>query len=182
MSTVKKLTISALCLALCCVLPTAFHALGLGAAFSPIHLPVLLCGMVCGPVYGALCGVLGPILSCLLTSMPGAAMLPSMVPELLAYGLFTGLFMMFIRTGRTAADLYLSLLPAMLLGRVVGGIAKALFLLGSPDGYSISLWASAFLVQTLPGAILDLIAIPVLILALTRANLLPARYGADAQR
>ena len=42
MSNVKKICICAFCMALCCVLPPAFHAVGLGAVFSPMHLPVLL--------------------------------------------------------------------------------------------------------------------------------------------
>ena len=75
MSNVKKICICAFCIALCCVLPPAFHAVGLGAVFSPMHLPVLLCGLLCGWPYGAFCGVAGPLLSCLTTGMPSAARL-----------------------------------------------------------------------------------------------------------
>ena len=82
MSNVKKICICAFCMALCCVLPPAFHAVGLGAVFSPMHLPVLLCGLLCGWPYGAFCGVAGPLLSCLTTGMPSAARLLYMAPEL----------------------------------------------------------------------------------------------------
>ncbi len=182
MSSVKKICICALCTALCCVLPPAFHALGLGAVFSPMHLPVLLCGLLCSWPYGALCGLAGPLLSSLLSSMPAAAQLPYMVPELAAYGLFTGLLMRFVRTGHTVADLYISLLSAMLLGRIVGGAARALFYLGSAEGWSLSLWAGAYFVQTLPGAILQIVVLPALVLALERARLIPERYpGAGAR-
>ena len=104
MSSVKKLCLCALCIALCCVLPTAFHGLGLGTALSPMHLPVLLCGLVCGPWLGAVCGLAGPVLSSITTGMPGTPMLMTMVPELVVYGLCAGLFLKLIRTGRFAEE------------------------------------------------------------------------------
>lgn len=82
-----------------------------------------------------------------------------------------------IHTGKTTADLYASLIPAMLLGRVVGGLVRALFYLSTAQSYSIVLWANAYFVETLPGAVLQLIVLPVLVLALIRARLVPARYA-----
>ena len=108
--------------------------------------------------------------------MPPAAQLVCMVPELCAYGLFCGLFYKFVRTGRIAADLYLSLVPAMILGRVVGGVARALFFLASAQSYSIALWASSYVVGTLPAVIMQLIVLPAMVLALTKARLIPQRY------
>lgn len=176
MSNIKKVCITAICLALCCVLPTAFHSLGLGTAFSPIHIPVLLCGMVCGGGFGAICGALGPILSSLVTGMPGATMLVSMVPELIAYGLVSGLLMQFVRTGKLIPDLYISLGTAMVLGRVVGGIAKALFYMGTGEAFSLSIWVSSYFVSALPGIICHLILIPILVVTLEKARLIPKRY------
>lgn len=176
MSSVKKICICAFCTALCCVLPMAFHALALGPAFSPMHLPVLLCGLICGWPYGAFCGVAGPVLSSCISGMPAAAQLIYMVPELCAYGLLTGLLMRYIRTGRLMPDLYLSLISAMVLGRVAGGAARALFYLSTAESYSIAMWAGAYFVQTLPGAVLQIAVIPPLVLILTRAGLIPARY------
>ena len=126
--------------------------------------------------YGLVCGAVGPVLSSLLSGMPPAAQLVCMVPELCAYGLFCGLFYKFVRTGRIAADLYLSLVPAMILGRVVGGVARALFFLASAQSYSIALWASSYVVGTLPAVIMQLIVLPAMVLALTKARLIPQRY------
>ena len=182
MSAVKKICICALCIALCCVLPTAFHGLGLGTALSPMHLPVLLCGLICGPWLGAVCGVVGPILSSVTTGMPGAAMLLHMVPELCVYGLCAGLFMKICRTGSLYADLYLSLIPAMLLGRVAGGVAKALEYRGGTEGYSLAMWAGSYFVGTLPGALLQLVVLPILVLAIMKAGLIPARYSLQKVR
>lgn len=176
MSAVKKLCITAVCIAFCSVLPSAFHAIGLGSAFSPIHIPVLLCGIVCGGSYGSLCGVIGPILSSVLTGMPGAAMLISMIPELVVYGLTAGLGMKLLRTGNTYADVYISLAAAMLLGRVAGGIAKSMLYMGTGDAFSLSIWTSSYFVSTLPGIICHLILIPVLLITLMKSRVIPKRY------
>lgn len=182
MSTVKKMCICAFCTALCYVLPQAFHALLLGTALSPMHLPVLLCGLVCGWPYGLFCGALGPVLSHLLSGMPPVPVLISMVPELGVYGLAAGLGMKLIRTGKTVPDLYLSLLPALVLGRIVGGVAQALFYLSSAKSYTIALWAGSYVVGTLPAVVLQLVLLPALVWGLMRAGLIPARYPAAASR
>ena len=138
-----------------------------------MHIPVLLCGLVCGWGYGGLCGLVGPLLSSLLTGMPPAAILPGMMVECCVYGLVTGLMMRYVRTGKTTFDLYLSLIAAMLLGRVLSGIAKALIF---TPGMSLAAWAAASFVTAIPGIIIQLVLIPLLVLALTKAKLLPHRY------
>ena len=175
MTSTKKLCISAACIALCYALPVAFHAVGLGTALSPMHLPVLLCGLLCGWSYGAVCGIVGPVLSSLLTGMPGAVMLIHMVPELCVYGLCAGLLMKWVHTGRLYLDLYLSLVPAMLLGRIAGGVARALFYLSTAQPYSLSMWAGAYLVGTTPAAVLQLALLPTLVVVLTKSGLVPDR-------
>lgn len=179
MSTVKKICICSICSALCYVLPITFHAVGLGSVFSPMHLPVLLCGLLCSWPYGLFCGVAGPVLSCIMSGMPSPAVMVYMVPELCAYGLAAGLGMEWIRTGKTVRDVYLSLIPAMLLGRVVGGAVQAAVYLSSARSYSVAMWASAYVVGTLPGAAAQLVVLPGLVWALTQARLVPARYPAE---
>lgn len=176
MSSVRRLVIAAVCVALCYVLPLALHPLGLGKILSPMHLPVLLCGLACGGVYGAICGLVGPVLSSLLSGMPGPTGLITMVPELMIYGLTAGLAMKYIRTGNLIADLYLSLVPAMLLGRVVGGLASACFYLGSEKSFTMAAWISGYFVGTFPGIIVQLILIPVLVIALMKTGAVPVRY------
>ena len=56
----KNLAFCALCIALCVVLPMAFHAIAnAGPIFLPMHIPVLLCGLACGWPYGLVCGRAG---------------------------------------------------------------------------------------------------------------------------
>lgn len=171
----KNLAFCALCIALCVVLPMAFHAIAnAGPIFLPMHIPVLLCGMVCGAPYGAVCGLLGPMLSSVLTGMPTAAMTPSMMVECAAYGLVAGLLLRFVRTEKTYADLYLSLVAAMLVGRLVSGVTKALFLMAGQ--YTMQAWIAASFVTALPGIVLQLAVVPSIVYYLMRAGLIPQRY------
>ena len=94
MSPAKRTVLAALFVALCVVLPIAFHTIpNAGSVFLPMHIPVLLCGMVCGWPYGLLCGLMGPALSSLLTSMPPAAVLPAMMVECAVYGMVSGILL-----------------------------------------------------------------------------------------
>lgn len=175
-SSVKRAAVSAACIALCYVLPIAFHSVGLGSTLSPMHIPVLLCGMLCGGGYGMFCGLAGPLLSSVLSGMPSATVLISMVPELMIYGLVSGLGMKLLRTQNLFADVYISLIAAMVLGRVAGGIASAVFYLGTGEAFSIAIWAATYFVGTIPGIISQLILIPILIVTLMKAGIIPARY------
>lgn len=175
---VKRTVLASLCAALCVVLPIAFHAIpNAGSIFLPMHIPVLLCGMICGWPYGLLCGLMGPALSSMLTGMPPAAMLPAMMLECAVYGAVTGLMLKLLRTGRLTLDLYISLITAMLAGRVISGIAKALIF--SP-GITMGAWITASFITALPGIIVQLIAIPLLVSLLMKTHQIPERYKEGA--
>ena len=78
-SSVKNMTLTAVCIALCVVLPIAFHSIpDAGSVFLPMHIPVLICGMICGGPYGLICGFVGPLVSSVLTGMPPIAILALM--------------------------------------------------------------------------------------------------------
>jgi len=182
MSSVKKICICAICIALCYVLPIAFHTFGIGNAFSPMHIPVMLCGLICGGFYGGFCGVAGPILSSLLSGMPPATALVSMLPELVTYGAVSGILMGRVRSGKLVNDLYVALVSAMVAGRIVGGIARALFvmLVATGDTFGISIWLSSYFVGTIPGIVAQLILLPILVTTLMKAGIIPRRYAKAA--
>lgn len=175
MSTVKKSILAAVCIALCVVLPQAFHAIpNAGSIYLPMHIPVLLCGLICGWPYGLLCGLAGPALSSLFTGMPPAAILPAMMTECAAYGLFSGLMMQFVHTKRIYADLYVSLIIAMLAGRIIAGITKALIF--APGSMSMTVWAASYFVTGFPGIVIQLALLPSIVFSLMKAKLIPMRY------
>lgn len=175
----KKIVMTAVCAALCVVLPMVFHSFpNGGSVFLPMHIPVLLCGFICGWPYGLLCGLVGPALSSLITSMPPAATLPAMMIECAVYGSVSGFMLSKLRTGKDYWDLYISLMTAMLLGRIVSGIAKALIFAPST---TLSAWAVASFVTALPGILIQLVLLPSLVLALTKARLIPERYPKGAE-
>ncbi|WP_251447463.1 ECF transporter S component [Vermiculatibacterium agrestimuris] len=171
----KQLVFAALCVALGVVLPQVFHAVpNAGNVLLPMHLPVLLCGLTCGWPYGLACGVLTPLLSHLLTGMPGAAYLPAMLCELAAYGLISGLLSRLIHTGRRSLDLYVQLIGAMVIGRVVYGVMNALVF--RAGAYSMELFLTAAFVTALPGILIQLILLPGLVLVLEKAGVLEPPY------
>ena len=177
MSHIKKLVFTAVCAALCVVLPMAFHTVpNAGTVFLPMHIPILLCGLICGWPFGFVCGLVGPFLSSFFTGMPPAAMLPSMMVECATYGLVTGLMMKFVRTKSSFADLYISMLTAMILGRTVAGLAKALIF---TPGAAPFAWVSTSLITGIPGICIQLIVMPAVVFALTRARLIPERYAKE---
>ena len=149
-----NLSLCALCIALCVVLPMAFHAIAnAGPIFLPMHIPVLLCGLACGWPYGLVCGLLGPVLSGVLTGMPSPAVLPGMMVECGVYGLVSGL--------------------TMLLGRILSGVCKALIF--APATFTVAAWATTSFVTGLPGIVIQLVLLPTLVVALTKARLLRVR-------
>ena len=177
---VKKLVFTAVCAALCLVLPMAFHTIpNAGSIFLPMHIPVLLCGLICGWPYGGVCGIIGPLLSSLVTGMPPAAMLPSMMVECCAYGFTTGMLMRHLHTKYAVVDLYISLVSAMIVGRVLAGFAKAWIF---TPGISPFAWVTTSLIAGIPGIIIQLILMPMVVLGLTKAKLIPTRYPKEIVR
>ena len=174
MNSVKNMTLAAVCIALCVVLPIAFHSIpDAGSVFLPMHIPVLICGMICGWPYGLLCGLMGPLLSSVLTGMPPVAYLPAMMVECGTYGMVSGLVLKHLRTRSTYGDLYIALVVAMLAGRVVSGIAKALIF---APGMSFAMWVTASFVTALPGIVIQLVFLPSVVCTLMKARIIPVRY------
>ena len=100
-------------------------------------------------------------------------MLPPMMVECAVYGLTTGLMMHFVRTKYLVADLYISMITAMIMGRTVAGLAKALIF---TPGAAPFAWVTTSLVAGIPGIVIQLIVMPTVIFALTKAHLIPPRY------
>ena len=170
MSSLRRMVVAALFVALGIVLPFVFHSVpNAGRVFLPMHIPILMCGLVCGIPYGLICGIITPLLSCLLTGMPPVAMLPSMLCELAAYGISSSLFMRYLSMKSAYAKLYVSLIGAMLFGRVLYGVLNSLIF--SAGNYSLQLWLASAFVTAIPGIAIQVVLIPAVVFALQKANL-----------
>lgn len=167
--TVKALVYAAVCLALALVLPFLTGQIPqVGSALSPMHVPVLLCGFLCGGPLAALVGLTAPLLRYTLFGMPPFPTNAAMAFELAAYGLVSGL--LYAKLPKTKKNIYISLIVAMIAGRIVWGIARALLTgaFGTPLTFAL-FWASAF-TNAIPGIICHIILIPILVMALRRSK------------
>ncbi len=172
-NTTKNITVTGVCIAIAVLLPMVFHTVPNGGSiFLPMHIPVLFCGLACGWQYGLLCGAISPILSSLITGMPPAAKLPSMVVELAVYGLAASFMMLLLKVNIKTLKLYLSLVIAMLAGRLASGIVGALIF--ARGTFAVSAWLTASFVTGLPGIAIQLVLIPLLYTVLVKAKLLPS--------
>ena len=170
-SSVRSLVLSAICLALCLVLPFLTGQIPeIGSALSPMHIPVLLCGFLCGPIYGAVVGFIAPLLRFFLFGMPPFPMNVPMAFELLTYGLISGI--MYRLMPKKPLFTYASLIVAMLAGRVVWGIGR-LILAGVQGGaFTMQMFIAGAFVDAVPGIICHIILIPIIVIALEKAGIL----------
>lgn len=171
MKNTRNLTLSGLFLALGITLPFLTANLPqMGSAFLPMHIPVLLCGFVCGWPWGLAVGFVTPLLRMLLVGMPPATTAIPMAFELATYGALTGLF--YWKLPKALPSLYASLLGAMLGGRIVWGIVRWVMMATGVE-FGFQAFLTGAFVFALPGIIIQIVLVPILILALRRARLMP---------
>lgn len=156
----KDLTAAAIFLALGLLIPYLFHVTGVpGTVFLPMHIPVLLGGFILGHPYGLIIGFSTPLLNALLTGMPPIYPTAiSMAFELAAYGLVAG----YLYKGRKF-NVFVSLIAAMLLGRVVAGVANFLLLGLAGQTYGFRVFLMSAFVKAIWGIIIQLLVIPLVI-------------------
>ena len=95
-SAVRKLTYSALCLALAMVLPFLTGQVPeIGSMLCPMHIPALLCGFLCGWPWGLAVGFLSPLLRSMFGMPPIWVAIP-MAFEMATYGAVSGLSLIHI--------------------------------------------------------------------------------------
>lgn len=170
---IKKLTLSAMFLAIGLVLPFLTGQIQvIGSMLLPMHIPVLLCGLICGWAYGGAIGVVLPLLRFAIFGMPPMPNCISMAFELATYGLAVGLLYNMSKW-KCIFSLYRSMLIAMVLGRVVWGIAQAIILGITGSGFTMQMFLAGALLNAIPGIILQLVLIPVIMVVLDRTKLVP---------
>lgn len=171
-SAILRMAYAAVCLALCMVLPFLTGQIPqIGSALSPMHIPVLLAGFLCGPWWAAAVGAVAPLLRFALFGMP--PIFPTGVAmcfELAGYGLVSGL--LYRKLPKKPVNVYVSLLAAMLAGRVVWGIVRVLLSGVAGEPFTWAAFMAGAFVNAVPGIIVHIALIPVIVLALRKAGVI----------
>ena len=170
--TTRNLTLSAVFLSIGLVLPLfTMQIKEIGDTLLPMHLPVMLCGLLCGPLWGGSVGLILPFLRSAIFSMP--PMYPNavwMAAELAAYGFIIGF--VYNRTRKNILGIYISLITAMLGGRLVWGAAKALLLGLAGKGFTFTAFLVGGFVDALLGIVLQLVLVPIIVRLFERKKVL----------
>lgn len=172
-SNIKNMIFSAFFLALAYVMPFLTGQIReFGAMLCPLHIPVLLCGFFCGWSWGLVVGFLAPLLRSLTLGMP--VFFPTavcMAFELATYGAIAGLMHKSLPGKKLYT--YLSLLIAMIAGRIVWGIAMYILMGISGGGsFTFAAFLSGAFVNAVPGIIVQILLIPVLVMIFDRPQTL----------
>ena len=180
MNNVKKLAVTAMLFAVGMVLPFFIGQIpAIGKMLLPMHIPVLLCGFIVGWQYGALIGFLLPIVRGLVFEMP--PLYPNAIAmafEMAAYGFVSGYLYSHARWQCTKM-LYISLVTAMLAGRIVWAFAEVILLGIGGNIFTWKMFAAGAFLNAIPGIIVQLTLIPLIMVALRRAKVVPLWIGTE---
>lgn len=169
---IRNIAYAAVCLALCLALPFLTGQIPeVGNMLCPMHLPVLLAGFLCGPWWGAVVGAVAPVYRYFLFGMP--PIFPTgfaMCFELAVYGLVSG--WLYRRLPDKKASMYAALAAAMTAGRVVWGLVMMMVAAGGTVQFTWAVFLSGAVLNAIPGIVLQLLLIPVLVLALRKTGIL----------
>jgi len=171
----RDLSLASMFIAIGLVLPTlvTWHIPEIGRMLLPMHLPVLFCGLICGRKYGLIVGFILPLMRSFIFGIP--ILFPNAVAmafELATYGFIIGLVYHHIVPQKNIFSLFLSLIAAMIAGRIIWGSAMAI-LLGFSGGYfTWQLFIAGAFLNALPGILIQLILIPAIMITLDRTGLI----------
>ena len=158
MIALRDVTWGAVCVALGLVVPVLFHAVGLGATFLPMLLPLLAAGLLLPALPAALAGMITPLLSSFLTGMP------PMAPPIALVMAVEGAVMAAVASllhRRRGWDVYRAAVAAVALERAA--MVLLVMALAPLFGLPGRLAALGTLVQGLPGVVLLLTVVPFLV-------------------
>lgn len=170
-----KLILAALFLAIAYVLPFLTGQIPeIGSMLCPMHLPVLLCGFLCGWPWGLAVGFIAPLFRSFTLGMPPP--FPTavcMAFEVAAYGAVAGLMHKLLP--RKKPYIYVSLLTAMVAGRLVWGAAMYICTGISGGGFTFAAFLAGAVTNAIPGIVVQLVLVPVLVMVLDNPKIIDLR-------
>ncbi len=165
---IRRMTYAAMFLAVAMVLPLITGQIPeIGKTLCPMHIPALLCGFMCGWPWGLAVGFIAPLLRSAIFGMP--VMFPSAVAmafELAAYGAVAGI--MYRTLPRKKWAIYAALLTAMIVGRLIWGLAQLILAGLSNSTFTAAAFLAGAVTTAIPGIIMHIILIPVLVMVMER--------------
>ena len=168
LNSLQQLVLSAMFLALAFVMPFITGQIPqIGSMLCPMHIPVLLCGFFCGAPWGAVVGFMAPILRSLVLGMP--VMFPAaicMAFELAVYGFVSGY--LHNKLPRKKVNVYIALLCAMIMGRLVWGAVMFCCMGLNPSAFGFNAFLTGAVLNAVPGIVLQILVIPVVVIALEK--------------
>ncbi|MBR5128827.1 MAG: ECF transporter S component [Firmicutes bacterium] len=168
-NTVKNVTIAGVCLALALLLPFVTGQIPqVGAMLCPMHIPVLLCGFFVSWKWALAVGFTAPILRFAIFSMPPMPFGLAMAFELATYGLVASAMYRVLPNKKWAV--YVSLIMAMVLGRVVWGAARLVIAGVTANPFTWQMFLGGALLEAIPGIVVQLILIPIIVMAVKKNN------------
>ncbi len=169
---ILKMVLAALFLALAYVMPFLTGQIPeIGSMLCPLHIPILLCGFICGWPWGLLVGFIAPLLRSLTLGMP--PIFPTavcMAFELATYGAVAGL--MHKLMPKKKIFIYCSLIIAMIIGRMVWGVAMYVCVGIYGDGFTFTAFITGAFINAVPGIIVQIVLIPMLVMVLDNPKVL----------
>lgn len=178
---IKTMVLAAMFMAIGLLLPFLTGQIPqVGNMMLPMHLPVLLCGLICGWQYGGAVGFVLPLFRYVLFGAPPMPVGAAMAFELAAYGAVVG-FLYARSRWQCVISLYRCLVIAMVAGRIVWAAARMVMVGAASVPFTWEIFLSGAVITAIPGIILQLIAIPAIMVALNRTGLVPFRKAADRQ-
>lgn len=165
---IKTLSLASMFLALAFVMPFLTGQIPqIGSMLCPMHIPVLLCGFFCGGPWGFAVGFIAPLLRSAVFGMP--PMFPigiCMAVELATYGFVAGTLRDRLPAGKRSV--YVALVSAMVAGRLVWGLAMFGCMGFDTTKFGLAAFFSGAVLTAVPGILLQLVVIPVIVLALEK--------------
>lgn len=159
----RRLVWTAMMIALGLILPfITMQVPKFGNMLCPMHIPVLLVGFLCGGAYGIVAGAVLPIFRSFLFGAP--ILIPTALTmsfELATYGLLAGAMYHMLRNKKLGT--YISLILAMIGGRIVYGIVSYIIYHILGNTFTWKIFVTQAFVNALPGIILQLLIIPAIV-------------------